>query len=256
MINQLLIIGVIVLLLSVGLSGCNEINNGNGGNKNISVSISEPYIGGLFDKLYIDVTISGEKSDYYLFMSDFNGDTVGESNIAEINMLDGIETASILIGEDSYYNINEYKTYLLVILDDYPHGNEVYKTSLSYLGANISIQNCSSPSWFYNSVYDKYNLDDFFIYIYNQGDLPAPIGWSGDVKVIIQDVESMPYLFADENVERHGNTVYIYPGILGKIAANRDNGLARLTGGEHLMRVQIYHDNVLIEEFSTTVNIE
>ena len=264
--KQLVIIGIVALLVTVGLSGCEQINLGK---KNISVIIGEPYLDNTFLPLKIPITLQGDSANYHLMLSGPEKTTVGETVILENQMLDGAEPKELQIGEP-FYSSGSPKEFTLIITTFSTSGdseNEVYRTTLSFYGANISIVNCSAPLWNYNWAYEKYDLDTFYLMIENSGDLPIEIK-TGAVKVKVGDVEYISSIFEKEGIEfkpgepmeeflsgfwssskgisAHGNKLYLFyengPGI-------------SLDGGENIMTIEIYDGKQLLTTFSTTVEI-
>ena len=163
------------------LSGCNQLNIGK---KHIDVEIGEPNSSGM-----IPITLTGDKSTYLLLLSNQKGNTVGSAVISEMEMADGIQSTQISLG-DGFYSTGVKRNFTLIILDDPDldgSGNEVYRTTLSYYGANISIVNCSKPRFVWNDIFDTYDFKDIYVKIKNSGDLADPYVGYYDADIVFED---------------------------------------------------------------------
>jgi hypothetical protein len=243
--KKFFIIGVAILFICIGLSGCEQISIGK---KSISVTIDKPYMDNTFHVLVLNVTLRGEKSIYHLVLSDSDGSTIGANVVQEIDMADGIQPTQISMG-NSFYQTGSKRTYTLIILDG--SQNEVNRTSLSYYGANISIINCSAPVWNYNDMYKQYGLENVFVTIENHGDLPAYFGDLGDVEITIRSVKYTPYAFAMRNIE-------VVPGVQIKSPAMPESNSGIISPGEskaYYLSVESWNPQLDAGETQMTINI-
>gem|GEM_PF-1996321 len=191
--KQVVIVGITLLFICVGLSGCDQINIGK---KNIEVVLGEPNSNGV-----IPVTLTGDKAYYRLLMSNPEKITVSQSIVTEDQMIDGAEPTSISIG-GTFYTTGSPREYTLIILSSSELGGEeteVYRKTLTYYGANISIINCSAPVFKYFRDQKEYGLSNVYFKIENHGDLSADISYP-DVKITIGSWSDTPVVYAVNDV--------------------------------------------------------
>lgn len=245
--------------------GCNEFENlGN----NFSVVIGDTYITsqGILIK---ELTIKGEKNSYYCIVSNEKGETVSENIVNENDMIDGVQPVSISLGS-AFYDFGNQKEFLLIILDDYSDGKEVYRNTFVYKGAKISIVDCSGPIWSYNNVYKKYDFRNCYIKVKNDGDIPAYFGEIGDIIVTISDIQYIPSICAYDNIEfKSGEKMKEPNWDSGEFEGSYDTDIpigetrifnlwsgkvtVSLNHGTQIMVIDILHNNRVLDSFSINV---
>ncbi len=161
--NRVWIIGIVVLLLVVGLSGCVE-------EISVKISVTTTFI--THNKLAaFQVEVKGKTGNYNLTLSDPDKNTIDNNTINENDMKDGNETVILYMVESQ--QIPGAGSYTVTITNMV--GDVVYTKTLNFSGAEVVVKNYGEIQWKYEEDVDKYNPESVNATLKNTGDLPLYI---------------------------------------------------------------------------------